>query len=68
MKWSPKSLRSARSAKNPLHFVVENKRTEDPAHDAPAEDDMLLPLRAVHIVLTKIANVMQEEGKPVGAT
>jgi hypothetical protein len=29
---------------------------------------MLLPLRAVHIVLTKIANVMQEEGKPVGAT
>jgi hypothetical protein len=39
-------------------------RTEEPAHDAAAKDDMLLPLKSVHVGTKNVANVMQGEGKP----
>src|ERR1039458_2737891 len=39
-------------------------RTEDPAHNAAAKDDMLLPLKAVHIAFPNVASVMQKAGSP----
>ena len=37
---------------------------EEPAHDAAAKDDMLLPLVTVHVGAIYVASIMQEEGKP----
>ena len=39
-------------------------RTEEQAHNAAAEDDMLFPLGTIHIGAEYVASVMQEEGKP----
>ena len=39
-------------------------RTENPAHNAAAKDDMLLPLKAVHIAFPNVASVMQKAGRP----
>jgi hypothetical protein len=39
-------------------------RTEEPAHDAAPKDDMLLPLKAVHIAFSNVASVMQKAGRP----
>jgi hypothetical protein len=39
-------------------------RTEQPAHDPAAKDDMLLPLKTVHVGARHVASIMQEEGKP----
>src|ERR1039458_2705513 len=39
-------------------------RTEEPAHDAAAQDDMLLPLGTIHVGAENVASVMQGESKP----